>query len=159
MNTKLLLSLSAVVALAAVSATQPAHAEGKHKERKAHMEKRGPMLLSERVAEKLDLTEAQQSQIKQIFEQAKSETKADKESLKSLKKQWRTLSKADVLDEQSLLEVANQQANLKAKLQVKRLQTEKAVHLVLNEEQQEMIAKWKNKKKRKARHHRGKDRA
>ncbi|MDB2374645.1 Spy/CpxP family protein refolding chaperone [Psychrosphaera haliotis] len=159
MNTKLLLSLSAVVALVAVSATQPAHAEGKHKERKAHMEKRGPMLLSERVAEKLDLTEAQQNQIKQIFEQAKSETKADKESLKSLKKQWRTLSKADALDEQSLLEVANQQAALKAKLQVKRLQTEKAVQLVLNEEQQEKIAKWKKKKQRKARHHGGKDRA
>lgn len=159
MNTKLLLSLSAAVALLAVSATQPVHAEGKHKERKAHMEKRGPMLLSERVAEKLNLTEAQQNQIKQIFEQAKSEAKADKESLKSLKKQWRTLSKEDALDEQSLLDVANQQATLKAKLKVKRLQTNKAVQLVLNEEQQEMIAKWKNKKKRKARHHRGKDRA
>ena len=94
-----------------------------------------------------------------LIEQAKSETKADKESLKSLKKQWRTLSKADALDEQSLLEVANQQAALKAKLQVKRLQTEKAVQLVLNEEQQEKIAKWKKKKQRKARHHGGKDRA
>ncbi|MDA8621749.1 hypothetical protein N9L48_03790 [Psychrosphaera sp.] len=159
MNTKLLLSLSAAVALVAVSVAQPAHAGEKNHERKAQMEKRGPILLSEKAAKKLGLTDAQQSQIKQLFEQAKSETEADKESLKSLKKQWRQLSKADVLDEQSLLEVANQQAALKSKLKVHRLKTEKAVQLVLNEEQQEMVAKWKNKKKRKARHHRGKERA
>ena len=59
--------------------------------------------------------------IQALYDEAKVTTAKDREQLDSLKKQWKTLAKEDVLNTQELEAVANQQAQIKAKLKVKRL--------------------------------------
>lgn len=110
-------------------------------------------LLKERVANKLELSAEQQSQIKSIISNAKKARSAEFTQLKDLKAQWRELAKQPVLNEKALTDIANQQADIKALLKVERLKTQKEVMAILTEEQQAkvtaMMEKRRNKMKRK----------
>ena len=153
MKTKLLLPLTAFLALASVTISEPAHAIGKHQGYDIEKQERTPMILTDRAVNKLGLSEEQQEKIQALYDEAKVTTAKDREQLDSLKKQWKTLAREDVLNTQELEAVANQQAQIKAKLKVKRLQLHKAVHSLLSEDQQAMVAKLKHKKRKGHRRH------
>lgn len=140
MKTKILFPVIASLALAAGLSSYQATAKANDK---------SPMILKERVAKRLELSDQQREQIKAIVDNAKKARSAEVTELKTLQQQWKELAEQSVLNEAELLSIAKQQANLKAVLKVERLKTQKEVEQVLNEEQKAKLEKFKEKRKNK----------
>lgn len=141
--------LAAIAALSITSAAS-VNAAPLNMEREGHRQgEKTHFLLKERVANKLELSSEQQTQIKNIFNNAKKARSAEFTQLKDLKAQWRELAKQPVLNEKALTDIANQQADIKALLKVERLKTQKEVLAVLTEEQQAKVAAIQEKRKKK----------
>ena len=149
MKTKLIVTLISASIIAAASFSTDAFAG---KDRKDGPRKGGKqrgelhMLLKERVANKLDLTDDQQTQIKTVLENTKAARSSEFAQLKDLKEQWKALAKQDVLDETALQSVADKESSIKAKLKVERLKVRNEVMALLTEEQRGKLMAWKEKK-------------
>lgn len=145
MNNKLIFSTGLL--LATMMFSSDAMAFGKNHAN--HDKERTPILLKHKAAKYLDLSDVQQDKIRDVYEQAKSAASSDKEQLKALHYQWKELVSADTLDENALLDVANQQAQIKARLRVNGAKTKKALGAILNDEQKEKLQHLMKKRKHK----------
>jgi periplasmic protein CpxP/Spy len=148
MNNKLILPITILVASMALVPNSMALGKNHDKQHKEQHE-RTPKLLTKKAAKHLDLSDQQQLQIKDVYAQMKSSMAGEREQMKALKKQWKTLASADVLDETTLNDVALQIAQIKAKMRVQGLKTKKALGAILTPEQKEKMSRMKHKR----RHH------
>ncbi|MGX5175274.1 Spy/CpxP family protein refolding chaperone [Aliikangiella sp. IMCC44653] len=109
-----------------------------------------------RMLEALDLTEAQQAEVKKIHSEGKDDRKAQHKQMKSLKKQLHGLLQAEQIDEGAIKAVSLQMAEQKADMLINKARKKQRVYALLTPEQQQ---KWqaielkkqakKNKKMRK----------
>lgn len=108
---------------------------------------------STRMFRHLDLTEAQQTEIKQITEGARTAHKDTRDALRTNRQALRELATGADYDVQRVRELADAQAKLQADMLVARTETLHRVHQVLTPEQQaewtrlrdERRAKWERK--------------
>ena len=101
MNKMLIIPITFVVAT--LSFVPDAMSLGKnHHYQNDEQRERTPKLLTKRAAKHLDLSEQQQSQIKDVYEQMRVATADDRDQMHRFKKQWKQLAQADTLDESAL---------------------------------------------------------
>jgi len=101
----------------------------------------------------LDLTEAQQAQVKQIAEDARAAHKDTRDALRTNRQALHELATGADYDAQRVRELADAQAKLQADMLVARTETQHRIHQVLTPEQQaqwtrlrdERRAKWDRK--------------
>ena len=132
-------------------------AKGGMHDRQGHSSAR--FLLSERGAEKLDLTQDQQTKLKAIFEAQKTQMKAlrgdDKEERKALREAHK--AKLDVLlsaatfDENAAKELLSERQSKGEEFALIKLKTQQQVMQLLNAEQKEKFAKIQKRKSKKQR--------
>lgn len=120
-------SLLTVGALAAV----PAFSHGNDHER-GHG--RGPGI--ERMAERLDLTEQQQMQVRTIRDQSREAMRGYRDSLHDNRQKLRELVRSGNADEAGIRELADAQGAIVADMVFERARTMQAVRAVLTPEQQ-----------------------
>lgn len=132
-------------------------AKGGMHDRQGHSSAR--FLLSERGAEKLDLTQDQQTKLKAIFEAQKTQMKAlrgdDKEARKAMREAHKAkmdaLLSAATFDENAAKELLNARQSKGEEFGLIKLKTQHQVMQVLNAEQQEKFAKIQKRKSKKQR--------
>lgn len=132
-------------------------AKGGMHDRQGHSSAR--FLLSERGAEKLDLTQDQQTKLKAIFEAQKTQMKAlrgdDKEARKVMREAHK--AKMDVLlsaatfDENAAKELLSERQSKGEEFALIKLKTQHQVMQLLNAEQKEKFAKIQKRKSKKQR--------
>ncbi|WP_341218904.1 Spy/CpxP family protein refolding chaperone [uncultured Pseudoalteromonas sp.] len=132
-------------------------AKGGMHDRQGHSSAR--FLLSERGAEKLDLTQDQQTKLKAIFEAQKTQMKAlrgdDKEARKAMREAHK--AKMDVLlsaatfDENAAKELLSERQSKGEEFALIKLKTQYQVMQLLNAEQKEKFAKIQKRKSKKQR--------
>ena len=126
-------------------------AKGGMHDRQGHSSAR--FLLSERGAEKLDLTQDQQTKLKAIFEAQKTQMKAlrgdDKEARKAMREAHKAkmdaLLSAATFDENAAKELLAQRHEKGEEMGLIKLKTQHQVWQVLNAEQQEKFAKMQKR--------------
>jgi len=136
-------------------------AKGGMHDKQGHSQAR--FLLSERGANKLDLTDEQQTKLKAIFEAQKTQMKAlrggDKEARKEMrethKAQMDALLSAATFDENAAKELLNARQSKGEEFGLIKLKTQHQVMQVLNAEQQEKFAKMQKRMGKKHRKQRG----
>ncbi len=94
----------------------------------------------ERMANKLDLTDDQSTQIKAIVEQSKQQMSDQHDKMQENRKQLRALMQQSPLNEAEVRKIADTQGDLKADMIVLRAQQHATIHAVLTDEQR---AQWK----------------
>ena len=132
-------------------------AKGGMHDRQGHSSAR--FLLSERGAEKLDLTQDQQTKLKAIFDAQKTQMKAlrgdDKEARKAMREAHK--AKMDVLlsaatfDENAAKELLSERQSKGEEFALIKLKTQYQVMQLLNAEQKEKFAKIQKRKSKKQR--------
>ena len=108
----------------------------------------------ERIAEKLNLTDAQKAQIKQIREASKTTVQPLRENMKSIRQQLREAAADGNFNEAQVQNLANQQANVMAQLTVEKIRAKSQIFAILTPEQQtqakalkeQMKERFKNRK-------------
>lgn len=108
----------------------------------------------DKMKQKLALTDSQYTAIKEIMANAKTEAKPYKITLKDLKKQLKSTMKQDNVDEAKVKSLSAQMAEQKAELMMLHKRTKASVNQQLTAEQQEKMAKWKEKKRHHKKHKR-----
>lgn len=99
----------------------------------------------------LDLSEAQQSDIKALLTEGVAEGKPNKEAMASLDKEIKELKKSETLDEQSIRAANIEIANLKSDLMIMRKKKKQEIEALLTEEQLSSLKKMKQERKQKRR--------
>lgn len=94
---------------------------------------------------KLDLTDAQRAQVKDIMEKQKPQREARWKELRESSKALREASRGDSYDAAKVKELASRQAQLKAEMMVQRIETMHQVYALLTPEQKQ---KWDAKRER-----------
>ena len=101
---------------------------------------------AKKMADALQLTDAQKSQIKSIKTKAKEARENSKQELAKIKSQLKNFATADKVDEQALDKLASQRASILAAMTKSRIMTKNAIYNVLTTEQKaqfkEMHDKW-----------------
>ena len=123
---------------------------GAHAERMGYGEGRhDPM---KRLLRHVDLTDAQQAEIKTLIGTSREETKAARKELRDTRKTLRNLVAGEAYSIESVRDLANQQARLQADLTVARIDTMHRALQVLTPEQQAELVKLREQRmeKRKA---------
>ena len=151
-------SVFTVTACTSVNATTDTTPTTKmQKQHKAGMKKgemRGPL-------SKLDLTAAQQTQIKAIMEAKHSNNKADRTKNKAeraqMHQQMQALTNASTLNSTAVNRLADQQAAKTKQRFIERVQTQHAIAQVLTAEQRAKLAQMKEDRKGDDKGHRGPD--
>jgi len=159
-NTLSKLVLICGLATATLGAGSVLAKDGMH-DKQGHSQAR--FLLSERGANKLDLTDEQQTKLKAIFEAQKTQMKAlrggDKEALKEMRETHKAkmdaLLSAATFDENAAKELLNARQSKGEEFGLIKLKTQHQVMQVLNAEQQEKFAKMKKRMGKKHRKQRG----
>ena len=90
----------------------------------------------ERLAQKLNLTDAQKAQFKQIRETSKTKVQPLFENLKSVRQQLETATADGKFDEAQVQTLAAQQASIVAQLTVEKERTKSQMFAILTPEQQ-----------------------
>ncbi|CAN5254559.1 hypothetical protein BH20ACI1_BH20ACI1_28080 [soil metagenome] len=90
----------------------------------------------ERLAEKLDLSDAQKAQVKQIKEAGKAKVQPLRENMKSIRQQLNAATADGNFNEAQVQTLATQQANIMAQLTVEKERTKSQIYAVLTPEQQ-----------------------
>ncbi len=90
----------------------------------------------ERLAKKLDLSDAQKAQVKQIKEAGKAKVQPLRENMKSIRQQLNAATADGNFNEAQVQTLATQQANIMAQLTVERERTKSQIYAVLTPEQQ-----------------------
>lgn len=103
----------------------------------------------ERLAKKLNLTDTQKEQAKQIMEASKSKVQPLKESMKSIHQQLDTAIADGQFDEAQVQALASQQANIMAQLIVEKERTKSQLFAILTPEQQAQAKQLKEQMKEK----------
>lgn len=91
----------------------------------------------------LDLTEAQQAQVKEIMEKQKSQGEARWKDLRETRKALHEAARSENYDAAKVRELANKEAQLKAEATVQRIETMREVYSLLTPEQKQ---KWDAKR-------------
>ncbi|SFD02794.1 Spy/CpxP family protein refolding chaperone [Pseudoalteromonas denitrificans] len=99
------------------------------------------MLLSERAAEYLSLTQDQQSQIKSVFEQQKSALEQYKEVGKEMHQQRKELIHNTSFDEHEFRDLITNHQDTKLEIAVIKARGKNQIWNLLNEDQQEKLTK------------------
>jgi len=97
----------------------------------------------ELMAEVLDLSEAQQKQIKDIIDLEHTEMGSNREKIHESREQMRTLLESDSFDEAAVRSLAESEAKLKAEVFVARAKVKNQIYQLLTTEQQELAEKLK----------------
>ncbi len=103
----------------------------------------------ERLAKKLNLTDTQKEQAKQIMEASKSKVQPLKESMKSIHQQLDAATADGQFDEAQVQALASQQANITAQLIVEKERTQSQLFAILTPEQQAQAKQLKEQMKEK----------
>ncbi len=110
----------------------------------------------ERMAQRLDLTDEQQTAVEQLREQFHAQHAPLKERLHATRKELNGLSTVDKYDEDAVADLADQLGELSKELAVAHLSFRNQLQLLLTEEQRAKMAtyheKMANKMERKTRH-------
>jgi protein CpxP len=93
----------------------------------------------------LNLTEAQQAQVKDIMEKQKPQREARWKELRESHQALREVSRGENYDAAKVRELASKQAQLKAEMTVQRIETMHQVYALLTPEQKQ---KWDAKRER-----------
>lgn len=96
----------------------------------------------------LDLTEAQQSEVKAIMTDAKPTMKSMHDSIKSSREKLHSLMKNSDYDADAVKQAANEQANLMAQQIIFMAQTKADIFKILSTDQQEQLAEKFESRKR-----------
>ena len=110
----------------------------------------------ERLAEKLNLSDAQKAQIKQIREASKAQNQPLRENMKSIRQQLNAAAADGNFDESQIQSLAAQQADIMAKLTVERLRAKSQTFAVLTPEQQTQARALKEQMKERFQNRKGK---
>ena len=103
----------------------------------------------ERMAEKLDLSESQLKQVREIQEKYRPEKQALRDKMKSSRQQLREVMQVENIDQAKVRKLAQQLGDLKAEKIVLRSQIRSEMNKVLSKEQREkMKGMYKNRGKR-----------
>ncbi len=94
-----------------------------------------------RMAAILDLTDAQQAQIKAIREASREKTAPLHEQLRESRDKLREAGKDGSFDEAAVRALASEQAAAKTELMVERARTRSQIHALLSDEQRELAEK------------------
>lgn len=103
----------------------------------------------ERLAKKLNLTDAQKEQVKQIRETSKAKVQPLKENMKSIHQQMETATADGQFDEAQVQALATQQANIMAQMIVEKERTKSQMFAILTPEQQAQAKQLKEQMKEK----------
>ncbi|MFV0276806.1 MAG: Spy/CpxP family protein refolding chaperone, partial [Parahaliea sp.] len=122
-----------------------------------------PAHMMERMARKLDLSEEQQAQIRQVFDNSRKDSAADHERLRELRASLR--EDGDGFDSQAVQKIADEIGVITSRMTYRMASTQHQVRQVLTEEQRVEMAKMKERmqkrdgKQRRPKHgeHRPKD--
>lgn len=90
----------------------------------------------ERLTKKLDLSDAQKAQVKQIKEAGKAKVQPLRENMKSIRQQLNAATADGNFNEAQVQTLATQQANIMAQLTVEKERTKSQIYAVLTPEQQ-----------------------
>lgn len=101
----------------------------------------------DRMAERLDLSQAQQKEIEAIYQSARQEMAADGERMRDLHRQIHALDPADRNYIKDVTRLARQQGELIEKQAVARARTRQAAHKVLTPEQQAAANAFRDERK------------
>jgi protein CpxP len=132
MNRKSILALVAALAIAALGAT--ALAQNNFGQGAKHGEFRGGHF-GQRMAAELGLTEQQQTQIKQILQNEKTNVQPLRDQLRSAHQQMLAATRGGAFDEAQVRTIANQQAQTQANLIVEREKVKAEIYKVLTPDQ------------------------
>ena len=102
-----------------------------------------------RMAEKLNLTDAQKAQFKQIREASKTKIQPLMENMKSIRQQLQTATADGKFDEAQVQALATQQANVMAQLTVEKERAKSQMFQVLTADQQAQLKTLKDQMKEK----------
>lgn len=101
----------------------------------------------ERMAERLQLSEVQLSQIRAIVDEARPGLRAYRDQLRDNRQQLRELDETDSADDNALRTLADEQGDLIADMIVARSQMQRAIRAVLTPEQQAQAEQFKTKRR------------
>ena len=117
---------------------------GAYGEGRGHSEGRHDPL--QRLMQQVDLTDAQQSEIKSIIETRRTDTENVRQQLLDSRKAMRSLVTGSDYNIEKVRELADQQAKLRAELTVARIDTMHQSLQVLTAEQQDKLAKLREQR-------------
>ncbi len=89
----------------------------------------------ERMAEKLNLTDVQKEQVKQISEASRAKVKPLKESMRANRRQLKSLTENEPFDEAQVQTIANQQGAIAAQIIVEKERAKWEIFQILTVEQ------------------------
>jgi protein CpxP len=141
LTTILIASMLATGILGGMAFAEPGNRPS-FEERQERMEMKHEKRL-EVMATVLDLSDAQQTQIRTIHEQERAAMEETKEQLRAGHEQMRTLLESDTFDEAAIRSLAQIQASLKTEMLVSRAKVRHTVFQLLTAEQQELAKKIK----------------
>lgn len=100
----------------------------------------------DRLAEKLNLSDDQRSQMKVIIEESKPQISALREKMRENRKQLRELSQKTPFNETDVRKLAEAQGDVKAEMIVLRMQQRSQIQALLTEEQRVQMKEMREKK-------------
>lgn len=100
----------------------------------------------DRMAERLNLTEEQRTQIEEIVASTKPQMTELRDAMQENRKQFRELNQQETFDEAKVREIATSQGDLKTEMMVLRAGQQHEINAVLTEEQRAQKAEWRAKK-------------
>ena len=98
----------------------------------------------ERIAEKLNLTDEQKTQVKTILEDSKTRVKPLMESMREIRKQAENLGTDGVFNEEQVNQIANSQSETMKQLFIEKEKAKAQIFAVLTPEQRAEAAKMKD---------------
>ena len=137
-RTRTLIVIALVAVLAATALAQPGRAPRARAGGPGHCDM-GPGWRLERMAEVLDLTEAQQTAIAELQEKARDQAVELRKDLARLRNQKHGEMLKDTPSEKTLVELTEKMGEIRTKLQVQRMQTRLAVREQLTAEQRDQM--------------------
>lgn len=148
-----LLAVSAALAAASLFAATPAiSGDGAHCDRQHHagkMERHGDGKGFHAKFKELNLTDAQQAQVKEIMEKQKPQREAKWKEVRESRKALHEAARGENYDAAKVRELAGKEAQVKAEMTVMRIETMRQVYALLTPEQKQ---KWDAKRERRHDH-------
>ena len=95
-----------------------------------------------RMARKLDLTEAQQEQVRAIQDSEREKTAPFRQQLAETRKKIREAIEAEPFDEETVRSLAKRRSEMRVELEVSRARTRSRIHALLTPEQRELAGKF-----------------
>jgi len=100
-----------------------------------------------RMAEKLNLTDAQKEQVKQIMEASRAKIKPLKETMRASRQKMKELTAGGQFDEAQIQAVASEQGAISAQMIVEKQRTKAQIFQILTDEQKAQAAQMKEQMK------------